>query len=320
VSPRLPPEIVDVLEGGSFCYVAAGADIGPHLTPLVYALSGTRLWLTPSRRSVKARAWRRDPRVGGLVEAGGLSVSFAGTVRTYDLLDPGTWAPSLVGAPVLAVAAARFTRKNARFFAGYAVDAHRVPLSWTPPGRMFVEVELFRAAVLDEAGGVELWGRWERGLGSHGAFRASRKGRDPLAGLPDEVLERVDARGRGALAVEGGGGIAVLPVGWSSEASGLYGALPEGFLELAGAGPTARVALAIDHASWWRASGMTGAMVQGEGRFFVLERLRSGARSAAARVEGAGLRPDGAALVGIVPRRVVWWRGWSSGTVAAGWP
>ncbi len=315
MTASLPAEAVDVLERGSFCYVAAATPGGPHVTPLVYVLSGRRLWLTTSRGSVKARAWRRDPRVAGLVRFHDVAVAFTGAVRSHDLVDPGTWPGSVAAAPALTLAAARFTRKNARFFAGYAVDARHVPLSWTPPGRVFVEVGLERTAVLGEAGVLETWGSWERGLSSHGTFRASRKGEDPFAGLPIDVLERVGRGGRGALAVEGKAGVVVLPAGWVAEEAALYAALPAALLGLAGAGPEARVALAVDRASWWRAREMTGAMVQGEGSVYAIDGLGSGARSAGARVEAAGVDPSGAALVRVVPRRLVWWRGWSSGAV-----
>jgi hypothetical protein len=75
------------------------------------------------------------------------------------------------------------------------------------------------------------------------------------------------------------------------------------------------MALAVDRASWWRARKMIGAMVQGPGEVYALERLTSGMRSADARAELTGADPHGAALVRIRPARVVWWRGWSSGTV-----
>ena len=42
-----------VLEEGQFCAVAASTPNGPHCTPLVFAYSGARIWLTTSRRSVR---------------------------------------------------------------------------------------------------------------------------------------------------------------------------------------------------------------------------------------------------------------------------
>jgi len=48
--------VQQVLEDGQFCAVAAQTPNGPHCTPLVFAYSGARLWLTTSRGSVKARS------------------------------------------------------------------------------------------------------------------------------------------------------------------------------------------------------------------------------------------------------------------------
>ena len=77
----------------------------------------------------------------------------------------------------------------------------------------------------------------------------------------------------------------------------------------------APASLTLDHASRWRASAMTGALLQGTASVFVLDHLRSGARSAASIARGAGLDPRGAAVVRLRPDRIVWWKGWSGGTV-----
>ena len=102
--------VQEVLDRGQFCAVAAMTPRGPHCTPLVFASSGARLWLTTSRRSVKARAWRTDPSVAGLVRSDDLAVTFTGTVRTYDALDRRTWAAAVAGATSIARATATFMR------------------------------------------------------------------------------------------------------------------------------------------------------------------------------------------------------------------
>src|SRR5207302_7521371 len=138
----LPDAAAAVLRDGVLCYLGSAHPSGPHVTPVVFAVHGSRLWVTTSRRSVKARTWRSDPRVGGVVRAGDRALAFTGRVVTFDLLDPGSWPRSVLRAPALSLAATAFSRKNARFFAGYAIDAYRVPLAWTPPGRLFASVEL----------------------------------------------------------------------------------------------------------------------------------------------------------------------------------
>ncbi len=312
---RLPPEVAAVLEEGTLCYASANTPQGPHVTPLVFATSGGRLWLTTARRSVKARAWARDPTVSGLVRAGTRAVVLVGRARTHDLLDPDTWLPSALDAPALSVAALRFARKNARFFAGYAVDARSVPLAWTPPGRVFVGVEPSRAALLEDGTVVELWGRWPRGAGSRAAFRAPGRSPDPLRRIPGDVRRRIGRRGEGALALEGEAGTVVLPVAWADDGHALYAALPEPVLSLAACPGDLRAALVMDRTSWWRARKMVGVMAQGPAGVFVLRRLSSGSRSAATRVGLAGAEAAEAALLRVAPERLVWWRGWAAGTV-----
>ena len=312
----LSTAVRQVLDEGVFCSVTTSTPRGPHCTPLVFAFSGGRVWLTTSRGSVKARAWRADPTMAGLVRHGDLAVSFTGRVHTYDLLDRGTWGASVAGAPAIARASVRFSKKNARFFAGYAVDARQVPFAWTPPGRVFVAIDVERTALLDARRVAEGKGRWGGDVVSHRTFRASKQGTDPLAPLPPEVAEPLGREGAGTMAVLGAHGPVALPVRWRAEGAALYAALPEESLSLVDAGPDAPVALTVDLPSAWRARDMVGAMVQGSGAFHVLDQLGRGATSA--RSLARNVDPDAGALVRIGAERLVWWSGWSSGNAEAG--
>jgi hypothetical protein len=301
----------DVLERGTLCHVAVRTPHGPHLTPVVYVLDGGRLWFTTSRTSVKARALRREREVGGMIRTGDEAVSFRGLARTYDALDPLSWPHAAVAGPRLVRAATRFSLKNARFFAGYAVDARRVPLAWTPPGRVFVGIEMTSGGVLDLVRGA-MTGAWgEMDAATHRiAYRRSYRRLGARRALDLQVPRRVRTvmgdKGEGALAL--GRGVAmVVPVRWRRVArEGTYEAtLPPAFLELPGTAISGsharvdRVALTVDRLASWRAAEMTGMLVQGEGDMFL--------RAGATRSEEA--------LVRLRPRRIVWWEGWSSGVV-----
>jgi nitroimidazol reductase NimA-like FMN-containing flavoprotein (pyridoxamine 5'-phosphate oxidase superfamily) len=311
----LSTAVQGVLEEGHFCAVATSTPRGPHCTPLVFAYSGGRIWLTTSRGSVKARAWRVDPGVAGLVRQGEMAVTFTGTVKTYDALDRGTWASAVAGATSIARATAGFSRKNARFFAGYAFDARQVPLAWTPPGRVFVGIDIERAALVDEDGVQEGRGRWGGAAAGHPTFRRAKAGSDALRGLPEEVADELGRSGAGSLALVGARGPVVLPVRWAADDRSLYAALPAETLALAGAGPDAPVALTVDRASEWRARDMVGAMVQGTGASYVAGEVGSGSKTVRSIAEA--IHPSADALVRITPERLVWWRGWSSGSAAA---
>jgi nitroimidazol reductase NimA-like FMN-containing flavoprotein (pyridoxamine 5'-phosphate oxidase superfamily) len=311
----LSTAVQQVLEEGRFCAVATSTPRGPHCTPLVFAYAGGRIWLTTSRGSVKTRAWKVDPAVAGLVRAGDLAVAFTGTVKTYDALDRNTWGAAVTGATSIARATARFSTKNARFFAGYALDARQVPLAWTPPGRVFVGIDLDRTALLDEDGVQEGRGRWRGQAVGRPTFRRAKQGSDPLAALPADVAATLGRSGIGSLTVAGGRGPVVLPVRWLAEDAALYAALPTESLALAAAGPEASVALTVDEASEWRARDMVGAMVQGTASIHVLDALGSGAKTA--RAIATALHPGAGALVRIAPERLVWWKGWTSGSAPA---
>jgi hypothetical protein len=217
------------------------------------------------------------------------------------------------------VATARFTRKNARFFAGSAVDARRVPLAWTPPGRVFVELALDRVALLEPHRPPRTWGAWPVADGappSAPRFRAARAGAPPTAALPGDVAERLGARGEGALALEVDGGPVVLPAAWTVDGAALYAVADAATVALAGLGSERpRAALAMDRPSSWRASEMVGAMARGQAVLHVAAALAGGAASARRIAAAAGADGHAAVVARVRPERLVWWRGWTSGTV-----
>ena len=308
----LSTAVQGVLEQGRFCAIATSTPHGPHCTPLVFALSGGRLWVTTSRRSAKTRAWKTDPTVAGLVRHGDLAVTFTGSVKLYDALDRGTWGDAIAGATSIARATAAFSAKNARFFAGYAVDAKQVPFAWTPPGRVLVGVDLERVALLDDEGVQEGRGKWRGQTVSHATFRRSTKEEDPLGIVPAEVRRRLGTEGQGALTLVGDRWPVVLPARWRTESHALYAALPAETLALADAGPDAPSALMIDRESAWRAREMVGTMIQGTAGLFSIDDLGSGAKTAAGLAES--IDPNAEAVVRLSPTRLVWWQGWSSGS------
>lgn len=339
----LPRGAGRILERGTLCHLGVRTARGPHLTPVVYALEGGRLWLTTSRTSVKAQALRRDREAAGLVRAGDVAVMFRGRARTYDALDPLSWPFAAVAGPRLIRAATRFSVKNARFFAGYAADAGRVPLAWTPPGRVFIGIELASGALLDLAAGlvVEEWGEWEtdpQGIAYRRSYTALPARRGVDLRVPRSARSLLGVTGEGALAL-GREEATVLPVRWRRVArEGSYEVVvPLPFLEMAGDSAPGRgsrrghpwAALTVDRLAPWRASEMAGMLLQGPAEAFSLPVTSRGSRALRGRLEAvlAGSRPTGGgneegmkrledlAMIRLRPRRVVWWRGWSSGTV-----
>ncbi|MGH2685587.1 MAG: hypothetical protein ACRDJP_08995, partial [Actinomycetota bacterium] len=181
---HIPEAAERILRDGVLCYLAAPSPAGPHTTPVVFALENGRVYGTTGRRTTKAKLWRREASAGGLVRGGDRTLVFRGPVTLYDALDPSTWLASMLRSVELTLASARFTAKNARFFAGYARDAARVPLSWTPPARVMFSVDVASGAILEGRAVVERWGEWGDGTTALKSFRRDRGGIE-AQGLPE---------------------------------------------------------------------------------------------------------------------------------------
>ena len=306
---NLPREASRILNEGRLCYLAAPSRAGPHLTPVVFVLDGGRVWGTTGRATTKAKLWRRNPVAGGGVAWDGAWLAFRGGVTLYDALDPSTWGESVRRAPRVASASVRFSIKNARFFAGYARDATRVPLAWTPPGRVIFSVDLSAVAIHRQGQPVERWGSWGGAVAGLSAYRRATPGLSPDE-LPADIGELVGASGEGTLAVSGRGGAAVLPARWTHAEGAFFAVMPTRLLDLADPLQGA-ASLVIDRASAWRAARMRGVLLRGPASVYVPSKLRSGRRELE---EVTGLADD-EAVVRIRPRSAVWWVGWASGTV-----
>ena len=317
MSTGIPPSARDTLDAGVLCYLSIRTARGPHMTPVVYVVDGDRLWVTTSRSSLKARIWRNDPHVAGLVEENGRAVTFRGTVRVYDGLDPLSWPSAVLAGPRLIRAAARFTVKNARFFAGYAVDAPRVPLAWSPPGRVFAAIELEGGHVLDHRAGtvVESWGQWPADVDYSTAFSPDSSRLRDLP-VPSTVLDASASATFGALALQGPL-LTVLPIRprWTRRRPKGEVVLPRAFADLSFVDSEFRASLTVGYASRWRAAEMTGMLFQGEGRLYAPNSAKEGKEALRRRLRAAANGGDDPVLGVVAPSRVVWWDGWTSGNV-----
>jgi nitroimidazol reductase NimA-like FMN-containing flavoprotein (pyridoxamine 5'-phosphate oxidase superfamily) len=308
----------DVLERGTLCYLGAPSPLGPHVTPVVFILERGRLWGTTSRGTTKARRWRSQPFAGGLVRVDRRAVVFRGTVTLYDALRPRTWPVSVVRAPLLALASMRFSRKNARFFAGYARDVARVPLAWSPPARVIFSVGLEDGALLEDGRLLERWGSWAEGAPDRDdgpATPGARSGGEHVGALdegdlPEDLRGLLGSRGDGALGLAGGRGPVVLPAAWVRNDRGFDAILDRDVLALAEANPRTRAGLVVDRASRWRAAEMSGVLLRGEAEI----RTDAAGAERGTSVLANELLPHPVA-VRLRPDSAVWWRGWASGSV-----
>ena len=300
-----------ILNEGTLCYLAAPSAAGPHVTPVVFVLDGGRVWGTTGRGTTKAKLWRAEPVAGGLVSHGDRQLAFRGPVTLYDALDPSTWSASLRRGPRVASASARFSLKNARFFAGYARDATRVPLAWTPPARVIFSIDVAAGAVLAGTEVRERWGTWAGAVDGLKAFRMAAPGLS-LGALPESVRDLLGEFGEGMIGVSGELGPVVLPAAWRRAEDALYARVPSAPLALAGATRETPASLVVDQASSWRAARMRGVLLRGPASVYRAGEVTSGR----AQLEALSGEPRaGDTVVRIRPRSAVWWSGWTSGTV-----
>ena len=188
-----------------------------------------------------------------------------------------------------------------------------MPFAWTPPGRVFVGIDLERTALVDVDGVQEGGGGVGRDHLEQGV-PADAEGRRSARGVAGRGARAAGRRGPGALTLTGDRGPVVVPARWRLDGTTLYAALPAETLALAEAGPEGPAALTVDQASEWRARDMVGRWCRA--RPSTCRRARE--RREAARSLATGIDPDAGALVRFAPSRLVWWHGWSSGSASVG--
>ncbi len=273
----------DVLDEAAVMFLAVTGRRGPHVTPIAFDRDGDDLWALMPRDSSKARAIRRDNRVGVLVRHRGRTVIAGGTA---DLVDPltGRGLGTLLR-PDLPLTAFSYLARNRRRVVGTVLDD---PSPGLPLSRTGVRITLDRVA---RVGRTEVagWGSWPApSTLLTGTLEPSPPN---LAGVPEHLHALLTAPGAGAvLGWHTCAGPVALPATWDPAGSIT---LPAAALTLTGALSTGPACLTVER-SRQRISSVRGLLLAGTGR---------------ARVEGDE------ATVSLEAQRVTWWSGEESGTV-----
>ncbi len=130
-----------MIGGARFAFLAVETSSGPHVTPLLFAFAGDRVWFGIGRGTLKARAIRKQPAVGIVIPGDAGSVSIRGQASLID------WTPSpseLARAPF---ALPVFAGRNALEMAAFTRD---VLLSATRPAPLVpVSVRIQKFRLLD---------------------------------------------------------------------------------------------------------------------------------------------------------------------------
>ena len=311
----LSTAVQQVLAQGPFCAVASSTPRGPHCTPLVFAYSGGRVWLTTSRGSVKARAWKIDPGVAGLVRFGELVRLVHRHRARVRRARPEHVGAGRGGRARSPARGAGFSKKNAKFFAGLRVRRAPGAVRVDASGARVRGHRPRRTALLGEDGVQEGRGRWGGEALSHTTFRSTKGTDDPLAPLPSDVRSELGSRGVRRSRSAATEGPSSCRRDGRVDGGSLYAALPaETF------GARRRGARCAPSRSRWTTPprGARGTWSVPWSRAPARSTCWTGwapARRPRARWPPRSI-PEAGALVRIAPARVVWWKGWSSGSLA----
>jgi hypothetical protein len=301
--------VQDILADAELLYSAVRTRGGPHLTPTAVSWEADRLWAVAPKDSVKARALRRDPRIGLLVSIDGHHLVGTGVVR---LLDPLEVPPSGGLGELLRVpfGAARYLAENSRHALNVVLDD---PNPFALVDRVVLDISLRRVALVHRERVVDAWGDWPATpLLSPAGDLDQAVGTEAVSteavAAPIELPERTPAWARRLLARDGEvqvgwrsmDGPLALPAEWSAD-QGLARASAE-LMTLAGAlpdGPACLTSARVGH----KMSEKTGVLLRGDGR--------------AALTDPAGTAElTRTATVRLTPSRVTHWRGKQARTIA----
>ncbi|HET6818733.1 MAG TPA: pyridoxamine 5'-phosphate oxidase family protein [Mycobacteriales bacterium] len=149
----LDPEARGIFAEGRQLYVGVVTKNGPHVTPELYASLGDDLWFATAATTLKAKAVRRDGRVGAMVRVGSRAAVVTGEAEEYDVADPLALLGNARDAMKALQAVGAFTLRNAADLGGFARDlvAGRLP-SRKPPRRVLVRLRPDHSAVVDAGG------------------------------------------------------------------------------------------------------------------------------------------------------------------------
>lgn len=153
MTSSLDPEARSILAEGRQLYVGVVTRNGPHVTPELYAAVGGDLWFATAGSTLKAKAVRRDGRMGAMVRVGSRAAIVTGQAQEYDAANPLALLGNARDAMKTLHAVGAFTLRNAADLGGFVRDlvAGRLP-SRKPPRRVLVRLRPERSAVVDVAG------------------------------------------------------------------------------------------------------------------------------------------------------------------------
>ena len=234
-----------VLHRGALVYVAIGTTRGPLVTPVLYGVTGDRIWFLTNRHALKAKVLRRDPRAAWVVPADGRAAVMTGVARLYSPLHP---IDLLAAAPRPQAALASWAARNPRQVAGFLRDSLTDPVRAMPHDQVLVELQPDTVDVVDDP--TE-------------SAPPAQTAQDRLTSAVPEALRPLLTQRAGVLAVSTeSGGLVAVPVRWTPEC-GLAQLPYECDLDLSSDRPAC---LTIDEPVHTRPTEQRGLVLRGHAR------------------------------------------------------
>lgn len=259
---RDDPRVRQVFDHGDPFYVAVSTASGVHVVPVNYTRQGRQVWFCTMRRTVKARAIRHRPAVGGLLRFGDRAVMLTGRAKLVDVPTGRGLSPKRL--LKLPPAMADYALRNAKVLAGSAWD--RPTPTWPLLNMIPVRIRVERVALVERGEVIAAWGDWaRRAPGGPGVVAPSLP--PALERLPPGLRRLVDDPARPAvLGWESDCGPVAIPAQWR----GAMGLVETGLSPLTLAGVTSgTTACAVVDRYGSRLRDHEGVLMAGRGQLEV---------------------------------------------------
>jgi hypothetical protein len=133
-------DVTGVTKRARFAHLAIETARGPHVTPVLFAITADRVWFAIPRATLKARVLARRPRAGALIEDGDQGLVIVGEATLLDPLRPArprSLVAELARAPFALPA---YGARNVGELLGFARDARRSPARAAPYNLVLVSL------------------------------------------------------------------------------------------------------------------------------------------------------------------------------------
>ena len=283
------PAVAQAIEASTLAYLGTDSGRGPVVAPVVFAVSGDRIWAAMPSGSARTDVLRDHPRVGLLIRppGGDTSVVVCGDAT---ILDPTRPLEALGAAPEALRAPAAmlgYLRRNAGHLVGVVASGEIGP-------RVVLSVAVDRVALTTATAAIHLDGAWARTAGDLDDALTETSTPPVLAEVPEEIAKLARRHEGVAVGWTGSDGVIVLPGRWNPDRSIV--SVPAAVLDAAGGSLDGQASLTFDSIDGTDLGGKRGMTIRGHGQ---------------ARRSGSAIE------IAVASESIRYWNGADSGSVVA---